>query len=282
MRVGATGPGVKKQREGAVATMRTAEALQLGDLIRSATIVDLSVTTSDNLPCSPPEGQRPAQFLMNWYTWPRGPYREFIQIHDDHTGTHIDAPCHFTPAPESQLEHATEFGSVTVDKLPFEQLMGPAAVVDVRHLIAGYPPGEATNLRESPVIRATHIREWESEHGEFERGEIVLFHTGWSDRYYLPYPEGFRYDRSHPAPGEDAIVHLYERGVRHIGIDARGIGLLQDDYTPHWAALGRGMVATENLTNLGRLPTRGAFFMFLPHKFEGATGGLGRAIAFVL
>jgi hypothetical protein len=43
---------------------------------------------------------------------------------------------------------------------------------------------------------------------------------------------------------------------------------------PHWAALGRGMVATENLTNLGELPTRGAFFVFLSHKFHGATGGL--------
>jgi kynurenine formamidase len=48
------------------------------------------------------------------------------------------------------------------------------------------------------------------------------------------------------------------------------------------AALGRGMIATENLTNLGELPTRGALFMLLPHKFEGASGGLGRAIAFVL
>ena len=77
-------------------------------------------------------------------------------------------------------------------------------------------------------------------------------------------------------------MHLHERGIRHLGIDARGIGLMQDDYTPHWAALGRGMVATENLTNLGELPTRGAYFVFLPHKFQGATGGLGRAIALVL
>jgi kynurenine formamidase len=42
------------------------------------------------------------------------------------------------------------------------------------------------------------------------------------------------------------------------------------------------MIATENLTNLGRLPARGALFMLLPHKFAGASGGLGRAIAFVL
>lgn len=28
---------------------------------------------------------------------------------------------------------------------------------------------------------------------------------------------------------------------------------MPDDYTPHWAALGKGMIATENLRNLGKL-----------------------------
>jgi kynurenine formamidase len=261
--------------------MEKERARHLLDLFRGATLVDLSVTTGENLPCSPPEGQRVAQFLMTWYTWPRGPFIEYVQVHDDHTGTHIDSPSHFTPEPSTGLEHATEFGSVTVDKIPLEQMMGPAAVVDVRFLIEAAERGEKTNLRESPVIGKNHLEAWEARNGNFLPGEIVLFRTDWSDRYYRPYPEGFRYDRSHPAPGEDAIVHLHERGVRHIGIDARGIGLLQDDYTPHWTALGRGMVATENLTNLGKLPTRGALFLFLPHKFLAASGGMGRAIAII-
>jgi kynurenine formamidase len=246
------------------------DAANLVRLMQAATVVDLSVTTGVDWPCSPPEGQPPAQFLLNTYTWPRGPFLEYVQVHDDHTGTHIDAPAHFTP------------GGATIEQLPLEQFMGPAAVVDVRHLIDAAPAGEKTHLAASPVITADLLHDWEEEHGAFQPGEVVLFRTGWSDRYYRPLPEGFGYDRSHPAPGEDAIVHLHERGVRHIGIDARGIGLMQDDYSPHWAALGRGMVATENLTNLGELPTRGAFFLFLPHKFAGATGGLGRAIALLL
>ena len=55
------------------------------------------------------------------------------------------------------------------------------------------------------MIEAGHIQAWEDEHGELEPGEMSSFRTGWSDRYYRPLPEGFRYDRSHPAPGEDAI-----------------------------------------------------------------------------
>jgi len=51
---------------------------------------------------------------------------------------------------------------------------------------------------------------------------------------------------------------------------------MQDDNSPHWAALGRGILATENLTNLGKLPTRGALFnLSFATKWEGATGGLG-------
>ena len=187
--------------------MTTSNSPQLLDLIRSATLVDLSVTTGEDLPCSPPEGQRVAQFMMNWYTWPRGPFLEYIQVHDDHTGTHIDSPSHFTPRLETGLEHATESGSITIEQIPLEQMIGPAVVVDVRPLIQNYPRGINTHLRESPVISRQYLEEWEIKHGNFEAGEIVLFYTGWSDQYYRPYPDGFRYDRSHPAPGEEAIVH---------------------------------------------------------------------------
>jgi kynurenine formamidase len=262
--------------------MSTQHADDLVRLVRGAKIVDLSVTTGPNLPCSPPEGQRMAQYLFNHYTQPRGQFLEYVQIHDDHTGTHIDSPSHFIPAKETGLDHAGEPGSITIEQLDFKQLMGPAVVVDVRPLVEAAPKGEKTHLLESPMITRTFLEGWETENGRFAPGEIVLFRSDWSDKYYKPYPEGFGYDRSHPAPSEDAIILLHERGVRHIGIDGRGIGAMQDDNTSHWAALGRGMVATENLTNLGLLPTRGALFVFLPHKFLGATGGLGRAIAFVL
>jgi kynurenine formamidase len=35
----------------------------------------------------------------------------------------------------------------------------------------------------------------------------------------------------------------------------------------------------EILTNLGDLPVRGAFFIFLPVKIAGSSGGPGRAMA---
>lgn len=250
-------------------------------LIKAAKLIDLSVLTGENQPSSPPEGQRFAQFMMNHYTWPRGQFLEYVQVHDDHTGTHCDAPSHMIPPPGSGLPHASAQGNVTIEQLDLNQMIGPAVVVDVRALIATVPKGETTHLAQSPVITRAFLEQWEAENGAFAPGDIVLFRTDWSDLYFRPYPEGFRYDRSHPAPGADAIELLHQRGVNHIGIDGRGIGLMQDDYAPHWAALGHGMIATENLTNLGQVPVRGALFIFLPHKFQGATGGIGRAIALV-
>lgn len=259
----------------------TARSETLWRLLREAEIVDLSVVTGQDMPCSPPEGQRMAQYLFNTYTDPRGAFLEYVQIHDDHTGTHIDSPAHFTPSPASGLPHATEHGATTIEHLDLKQLIGPAVVVDVRPLVEAAPKGSKTHLAASPWITPEFLEAWEAANGTFQAGEIVLFRADWSDLYYRPLPEGFLYDRSHPAPSAEAVELLYARGVRHIGVDGRGIGAMQDDNTPHWAALGRGMYATENLTNLGRLPVRGAIFIFLPHKFKGATGGLGRAIGLI-
>ena len=237
--------------------------------------------TGVNQPSSPPEGQRFGQFMMNHYTWPRGQFLEFVQVHDDHTGTHIDAPCHMIPALESGLDHATKYGSITIEQLRLEDMIGEAVVADVRPLIDGFPTGERTEPSAKP--------------GDQPRLPRGMGGKKWDVRARRNCPPSYRLVRHlfptlsrrlslrsfAPRPGADAIEFLHDRGIRHIGIDARGIGLMQDDYSPHWAALGRGILATENLTNLGKLPVRGALFIFLPHKFEGATGGMGRAIAIV-
>jgi kynurenine formamidase len=113
--------------------------------------------------------------MMNHYTWPRGQFLEYVQVHDDHTGTHIDAPSHMTPTLASGLPHATEHGTVTVEQLRLPDMIGEAVVVDVRSLIDGFPRGEKTNLRESPVISRAFLENWEAQNGRFSVGNIALF-----------------------------------------------------------------------------------------------------------
>ena len=132
--------------------MTVSNANTLLSLIKGATLVDLSVLTGENQPSSPPEGQRFGQFMMNHYTWPRGQHFMYVQVHDDHAGTHIDAPCHMIPTLDSGLDHATEFGTVTIDQLNLDDMIGEAVVVDCRPLIDTVAKGTTTNLIQSPLI----------------------------------------------------------------------------------------------------------------------------------
>ncbi|MDP9412135.1 MAG: cyclase family protein, partial [Actinomycetota bacterium] len=84
-----------------------------------------------------------------------------------------------------------------------------------------------------------------------------------------------------PAPSPETVVYLDERGVKTVGIDAPSIGSAHDPVPVHQEGLGRGMRYVEILTNLGELPVRGAFFVFLPVKIARSSGGPGRAMALV-
>jgi kynurenine formamidase len=67
--------------------------------------------------------------------------------------------------------------------------------------------------------------------------------------------------------------------VKTIGIDAPSIGSAHDGVPVHQEGLSRGMRYVEILTNLGELPVRGAYFIFLPVKIAESSGGPGRAMA---
>lgn len=82
-----------------------------------------------------------------------------------------------------------------------------------------------------------------------------------------------------PAPAPETIGLLLDRGVRCIGTDGLSIGAADDGSAAHLAALPHGMAVVEALSGLARLPPRGAWFLFLPIRLEGGTGGPGRALA---
>lgn len=108
-------------------------------LIKGATLIDLSVMTGENQPSSPPEGQRFGQYMMNTYDWPRGKFLEYVQVHDDHTGTHCDAPIHMIPPDGSGLPHESPLGRVTIEQLDLNEMIGPAVREGVRARPARWP-----------------------------------------------------------------------------------------------------------------------------------------------
>lgn len=254
------------------------------EITEKTDIIDLSVNNASDLPCWWPTVHPFHAALVCWYDndW-LAPCFEQVIIMEEHTGTHFDAPPHFIPDPKYNLPYSTPAGEMTVEKVPLQQLMGEADVIDVSTLTDTSEPGE------SPRITADHVKEWEKKYGKIDKGEIVLFKTEFSDRHYKLFSEGgskFSDDpimrRTSPAwPGliPETMHYLCDCGVKLVGIDATCIAALGTGADTHRAGLGKGLVFVEKLINLKRLPPRGAFFIFLPMKNRGAGGAPGRAIA---
>lgn len=262
-------------------------------MLEHSRIVDLSVTVAADLPSAWPFHMPFSTKVWNYYAdlderqgriTSYAPYQTRYWIIDEHTGTHFDAPPHFIPPSDSGLPWAGDLGNQTGDRVPLEDLCGPAVCLDMSFLAEGEQAGGI-----SPWITVEHIAAWEQEHGEITPGSAVLLRTGWN-RFYVRGHEGQRYASGPlvfqstpgwPAPTADAVIHLYNKGVRCLGIDAPSIGAAHDGVPAHQEGLSRGMRYVEMLTDLHRLPATGAWFIFLPVKVEGSTGGPGRAVAFL-
>jgi kynurenine formamidase len=184
----------------------------------------------------------------------------------EHGGTHLDAPIHFSE------------GGQTTEQIPLERLIAPAVVIDVTARAAADRDYRATR---------DDVLAFEKTHGTIEKGTIVLLRTGWSRHW--PNAKAYLGDDtpgdasklSFPSFGADAARLLVEeRGVAAIGIDTASIDYGRStDFQVHRIAAAKNVPGFENLTNLDRLPPRGAVVIALPMKIEGGSGGPLRAVA---
>lgn len=268
-------------------------ASDLAAVIRASTIVDCSLVLAEDLPCSWPGAVRYRHTTDHWFEtkdwrtplrrWSGTPYHSCVVELDEHTGTHFDAPSHFIAPPGSGLPNEGTTGELTADRIPLEQFIGPAAVIDVQSLVGQAEPGT------SPRIGPAAIADFEAEHGRIAVGDIVLFCSRWDARYqaggagdrYVNNPLVAGNEPAWPAPSPEAIEVLLERGVRCVGTDGVSMGPVDDAAPTHVVGLGAGMVFIEALCQLDQLPPRGATFVFLPLKINGGSGGPGRALAII-
>jgi kynurenine formamidase len=183
----------------------------------------------------------------------------------EHGGTHLDAPIHFAE------------GKATADAIPLTRLVGPAVVIDIRDAAAKDPDA---------MLEPAHIEAFEREHGAIAANTIVLVWSGWSARW--PDRKAYLGDDT---PGDASKLHfpgvskagaeaLVARNVAAVGIDTASIdnGPSQE-FWAHRVLMGADIPAFENLTNLERVPERGATVIALPMKIRGGSGGPLRAIA---
>lgn len=184
----------------------------------------------------------------------------------EHGGTHIDSPIHFAE------------GKATVDEIPISRLVGPAVVVDVTRKCERNPDYQ---------ISAVDIQGWERIHGRIPKGAIVLFRTGWGKFW----PDKKRYlgsdipqDTTHlhfPGLSREAAVYLTKNeSIEGIGIDTASMDPgTSGDFIAHQIINGANLYGVENLSNLDRLPEKGAWIIALPMKITGGSGAPTRVIA---
>jgi kynurenine formamidase len=215
-------------------------------------IVDLSRVIYDGMPKIPvlPEVQ-----VKKFLSLEKGHPLNVTEIAlPCHAGTHIDAPRHIAPNGKS------------IDELSPESFIGRGAVVSVEK-----NGGEEVTARE---IEQSGVA--------IHRGDILLLHTGWDEKFESP-----DYNL-HPYLSADAAEWIVQKGVKLFGIDCITVDLPTTlrpkafDFPVHRTLLGNGVLIAENLTNLGQIAGKETRIIALPLKIKGSDAGHARIIAEIL
>lgn len=184
----------------------------------------------------------------------------------EHSGTHMDAPIHFSA------------DGMTADLIPINDLIVPVAVIN----IAARADEDADT-----AVTPDDIKAWESKNGTLPEGCCVVMNSGWHKLVGNPKFTGSDNEKKNHTPGfhiEAAQFLMSERSVKGIGVDTLSLdtGLNSGGQFPvHYEWLGSGRWGVECLANLDAIPEAGArLFLGIP-KVKGATGGPTRAIALI-
>lgn len=188
-------------------------------------------------------------------------YNIFIWTIQEHTGTHMDSPFHFSDGPSA-------------DQLPADVLHGPLAVIDIR--------GKSQDDPDVQVL-PEDIAAWEAANGELPPGSIVAMLSGWdqfvtTDQFRNADDSGgMHFPGFHP----DATQFLLEeRDVNGIFVDTLSLDYGQSaDFAVHYSWLPAGKWGIECVANLGELPVAGAHAIVGGPRIAGATGGPSRIFA---
>lgn len=246
----------------AVAALPVAADATAIQLPRVRRVVDLTHILGTQMPVFP--GNDPMRITPAFSYSQDGYFGNRLDL-AEHTGTHIDAPLHFTPT------------GTSVAEIPPERLVGPLAVIDIRERVARDPDA---------VVRPDDILAWERRHGRLPRGAIVVMHSGWATRInnaeaFLNRDAGGTFH--FPGWSQAATdILLHERAVVGIGVDTLSLDPGNSrDFAVHVSWLSSGRWGLENVANLTDVPPAGAVLVVGAPKIYGGSGGPSRLIALI-
>ncbi len=224
-------------------------------------VVDVTHTLTPDFPTFSGEKQFFEEDIFNYAD--HGFNLKEIRL-NEHIGTHIDAPLHFTD------------GGTSVDEVPVESLVCPLAIVDIREKADANPDAQVT---------PDDLTAWIAANGPIPAGACVAQNSGWQARLGT---DGFRNADSEGEmhfPGfhvEAVQMLLEETEAGGVGVDTLSIDYGPSaDFATHYRWLPANRWAVENMANLDQLPATGATLVVGAPKHQGGTGGPCRLIALV-
>jgi len=183
---------------------------------------------------------------------------------NEHTGTHIDAPLHFSA------------DGASVDAIPVVDLMAPLCVVDIAAKAAENADAQVT---------PDDLKAWIDENGEIPPGACVAMHSGWAAHVDGDRFRGADESGTQHYPGfhvEAAQMLMDETGARSIAVDTLSLYHgPSKDFATHYAWLPSGRFGIECLAGLDRVPAAGATLIVGAPKHKGGSGGPARIFALV-
>lgn len=189
-------------------------------------------------------------------------YNLYVLTVNEHCGTHIDAPTHFSA------------DGASVDEMPVENLACPLAVIDISARAAKDADAQVT---------PDDVSAWISANGPIPDGACVAMNSGWDAHAS---GAGFRNADDGGTmhfPGfhvEAATMLMEETGAIAIAVDTLSIDFgMSGDFAKHYAWLPSGRYGIECVRGLDELPASGATVFVGAPKIRGGTGGQARVIA---
>ena len=189
----------------------------------------------------------------------------------EHCGTHFDAPNHWVSGKEND----------SIDEIPTKNMIGEACVINIKE-----------KSKENPdyCLTVEDINEYEEKHGKIPKHAWVLLHTGWAayindhEKYFnvskegLSNTPGFTPQASKFLATERDIIGV---GVETVGTDAGTAHTFDPPFPSHHYMHESNKYGLAQLTNLDKLPPRGAILIATPLKIANGSGSPVRAIALV-
>lgn len=224
------------------------------------TIIDLTLRINQEIKVFPGS---PKPIFLQWSKFDTHGYDSEVMFLSTHTGTHMDAPAHFSPK------------SQTIDQILIDRFL----CSNNEALLLTIEKGRSEEINVQDITKSLQKDE------VIKENDIIIFHTRWEEKYIA----SDLYMIDNPGISKDAAEYLVERKINAVGIDSPSVDLGTDAYfLVHRILCSHNILIIENLCNLSRISNNNSAIhsrrfdlIALPLKLAGASGSPIRVIGII-